>query len=93
MNSLPHRPVNRRGFLVAWARSAALVVLAAFAWWQDAKRRRLANDPDCIKLSACTDCLEFGRCTKPKAQAARGPSRTSDSGQSPEATPQHRGAG
>lgn len=71
MNSLDHRAVNRRGFLITEARWAALLGLAAFAAWEEAKRRRLANDPNCIKLSVCSECVEFGRCTKPKARTAR----------------------
>lgn len=71
MNSFAQRSTTRRGFCVVAARLAALLVMAAFATWQETKRRRLANDPNCIKLSVCSDCLEFGRCTKPKAQSAR----------------------
>lgn len=68
------RSTTRRRFFVAAARSAALLVMAAFATWQETKRRRLASDPNCVKLSVCSDCREFGRCTKPKAQFARGSS-------------------
>jgi hypothetical protein len=71
MNSFPDRPTNRRAFFITSARSAALLALATFAAWQETKRRRLANDPNCIKLSVCSDCVEFGRCAKPKAQSAR----------------------
>ena len=63
--------MNRRGFCVTAARSGLLLAFAAFAAWQETKRRRFATDPNCIKLSVCTDCLEFGRCPKPKAQFAR----------------------
>ena len=71
MNSPAHRPVNRRGFFITAARSAAFLALAALAAWEETKRRRLANDPNCIKLSVCSECLEFRRCAKPKAQSAR----------------------
>ena len=71
MNSLASRSINRRGLFIAVARPAALLTLAAFAAWQEIKRRRLANDPNCLKFSVCSDCIEFGRCTKPKAQTAR----------------------
>jgi hypothetical protein len=71
MNSFPHRSVTRRGFFVSAARSGALLALATLAAWQETKRRRLANDPNCLKLSVCSECVEFGRCTKPKAQSAR----------------------
>ena len=73
MHSLPERSVNRRGFFITAARSAALLGLAAFAGWQETKRRRLANDPNCIKLTVCSECVEFGRCAKPKAEFARQP--------------------
>lgn len=71
MNSFPQRSATRRGFFVTAARSGALLALAAFAVWQETKRRRLANDPDCIKLSVCSECVEFGRCIMPKATVAR----------------------
>lgn len=69
----PHldQPFRRRDFFMAAARSAVLAVMAGFAVWQEAKRRRLENDPNCIRLSVCADCVEFGRCTKPKATATR----------------------
>lgn len=72
MRSISHHSINRRGFFVTAARSGVLLALAIFATWQETKRRRLTSDPNCIKLSVCSDCLEFGRCAKPKAQAARG---------------------
>ena len=72
MDALPNHPTNRRGFFISAARSAALLALAVFAAWQETKRRRLAADPNCIKLLSCSDCVEFGRCPKPKAQSARG---------------------
>ena len=71
MNSFLDRPTNRREFFITSARSAALLVLATFAAWQETKRRRLANDPNCVKLLSCSDCMEFGRCMKPKARSAR----------------------
>lgn len=37
----------------------------------ETKRRRLANDPNCIRLQTCADCVEFGGCTKPKAEDFR----------------------
>jgi|RhiMethySRZTD1v2_1073278.scaffolds.fasta_scaffold3001523_2 hypothetical protein len=71
MSLLPHRAINRRGFLVSGARTGGMLALATFAAWQETKRRRLANDPNCLKLSVCSECVEFGRCPKPRAQAAR----------------------
>jgi len=71
MHSLLNHPVNRRGFFTTAARSAALLALGAFAGWEEIKRRRLTNDPTCIKLTTCSECAEFVRCTQPKAQSAR----------------------
>ena len=72
MKSLQPRSMSRRHFFVSAARSGVLLALATFAAWQESKRRRLANDPNCIKLSVCYECMEFDRCSKPKAQSARG---------------------
>lgn len=71
MNSLLHRSASRRDFLTASGRSVALLTLAVLAGWQEIKRRRLANDPECVKVSVCSDCLEFGRCARPKARETR----------------------
>jgi hypothetical protein len=71
MNSSLHRSSSRRDFLASSGRSVALLALAVFAGWQEMKRRRLANDPECLKVSVCSDCLEFGRCDRPKATEAR----------------------
>ena len=71
MNNVSEGPLSRRRFFTTAARSGALLVLTTFAGWQEIKRRRLANDPNCIKLMTCADCIEFNRCLKPKAQGAR----------------------
>jgi len=71
LRSLLHHPIARRAFFLTAARSAALLAMTLFAAWQETKRRRLANDPNCIRLAACSDCFEFRRCPKPKAQSAR----------------------
>lgn len=71
MNRIPKGPLTRRSFFTTAARSGALLVLGAFAGWQELKRRRLANDPDCIRLNTCAECVEFNRCLKPKALDAR----------------------
>lgn len=71
MNSSLHRSSSRRDFLAASGRSVVLLALAVFAGWQEMKRRRLADDPECLKVSVCSDCLEFGRCARPKARETR----------------------
>lgn len=71
MSALLDQLTDRRGFLVAGARGMALIALSALVLFQEAKRRRLANDPDCIRISPCSDCAQLGHCTKPKAKDAR----------------------
>lgn len=71
MNPLQHRPAGRRRFFAAVARWSAVLAFGVFAAWQEARRRRLAHDPKCVKLNTCRECVEFGRCTKPKARTAR----------------------
>jgi len=64
-------PLNRRRFLKTGTRYAMLASLGGLAVAGEAKRRRLENDPNCIRLWTCADCAEFGGCTKPKAATAR----------------------
>ncbi len=70
-NPSPQPATSRRGFFVTAARGAMLFVLGAFGLQQEIKRRRLAADPKCLKLTPCAACGEFGLCPKPKAQEAR----------------------
>ena len=70
-DSQPPIATTRRGFFAAVARSLGFASLGGFAVAQEIKRRRLVNDPQCIKLLTCSDCAEFRGCTKPKAVAAR----------------------
>lgn len=59
---------GRRQFFVVGARCVAVGSIAAFAAFQEVKRRRLAGDPNCIRLDTCTDCVELGSgCQKDKA--------------------------
>lgn len=69
--TVPSTPTNRRGFLKASLRAAVLTLLGWFAVAQETKRRRLADDPRCIRVSACQDCFEFGGCGKSKAVETR----------------------
>ncbi len=63
---------NRRRFFAHGARIIALGGFTAFAAAQEIKRRRLAGDPDCIRLNTCADCIEFSAgCVKPKADSFR----------------------
>lgn len=62
--------MNRSTFLQTAARSLTLVVLAGFALLQNSKRRRLAQDPACIKLITCFDCSQLNQCPKLKTAYA-----------------------
>ncbi len=62
-----NRSLNRRQFLKSGARYGLLGGLGGLLVAGNTKRRRLANDPNCIRVWTCADCVEFGRCTKPKA--------------------------
>lgn len=68
---MKNTPGNRRRFLHAGVRFLTLGAFAVFAAAQEFKRRRLTNDPDCIKLYTCNDCVEFSRCQLPKAENFR----------------------
>jgi len=59
--------MNRRDFIRNAPRG--LIVAGAAVWFvfEEAKRRRLDDDPNCRRLSPCADCGEFGRCRLPKA--------------------------
>ena len=73
---------SRRRFLLAGGRLLALGGLASFVLAQEAKRRRLPDDPKCIELYTCKECVEFGRCAKPKAERFRvSQSRSRNSGE------------
>ncbi len=72
MNDPTTPPESRRRFLTAGVRYLALGGLGAFTVAETVKSRRLANDPNCIKLHVCADCIEFSSgCAKPKATDAR----------------------
>ncbi len=60
--------LNRRQFFQSAARYGFLTGLTALTAGGELKRRRLENDPNCIRTYTCADCLEYGRCDKPKAR-------------------------
>jgi len=63
---------GRREFLATGARLFAVGGMAAFAAAQAKKGERLADDPNCIKLFTCSDCIELPNgCQLPKAQNFR----------------------
>ncbi len=63
--------LDRREFLRSGTRYVLLAGLGGLVVAGESKRRRLANDPNCIRLQTCADCVEFGGCTKPKAEDFR----------------------
>ncbi|MDC0325257.1 hypothetical protein OAM01_00705 [bacterium] len=65
------KAVSRRAWIPQCIRGALLAGMAAFGIGQVYKGQRLATDPDCIKLTTCTDCVEFGGCNLDKAAASR----------------------
>ena len=65
-------PEPQRRFLAAGARSVALGGIALYGLGQWRKAERLADDPDCVKLPACSQCVELPHgCALPKAEAFR----------------------
>ena len=70
--------LDRRHFLKSGMRGVLLTGLGALAVAGEAKRRRLENDPNCVHIWTCGDCVEFGACAKPKAEDFRQARRTSD---------------
>ena len=67
----PTTSLDRRQFLRSGTRYALVAGLGGLLVAGEAKCRRLANDPNCIRLWTCADCVEFGGCTKPKAEDFR----------------------
>lgn len=67
----PTTPARRQFFAIGM-RTLIIGGIGAFALTQEAKRRRLANDPNCIRLDTCTDCIELpSGCSKDKAENFR----------------------
>jgi len=65
-------PTKRRQFFAIGMRTVIIGGIGSFALSQEAKRRRLANDPNCIRLDTCQDCVELpAGCTKDKAENFR----------------------
>ena len=63
---------TRRDLLTGGVRLLALGGMAAYATAQTLKARRLENDPNCIRLYTCDDCVEFASgCKLPKAYQFR----------------------
>ncbi len=62
---------NLRQFLKSGGRYALLTGLAGLGIASEIKRRKLADDPNCTRIWTCADCVEFGVCSKPKAESFR----------------------
>jgi hypothetical protein len=62
----------RRDFIASGGRYVALGGFAAYLATQAAKRQRLVGDPNCLRLSTCSDCVELSSgCRLPKAEDFR----------------------
>ena len=69
----PHdSTTNRRQFFSTGVRCVAIGGLTSLVAFQHSKQRRLAGDPNCIRLNTCADCMEFSSgCRKDKANQFR----------------------
>jgi hypothetical protein len=66
------QPQGRREFMATGVRWVAVGGMATLATAQAYKTRRLAGDPNCIRLNTCNDCIELSSgCQLTKAQAFR----------------------
>lgn len=62
----------RRQFFAIGMRTVIIGGIGSYAMSQEAKRRRLAGDPNCIELNTCQDCVELpSGCQKDKAEDFR----------------------
>lgn len=62
---------SRRHFLASIARVGLLGAMGTYFVAQRIKFNRLLDDPDCIIVSTCKQCVEFGGCELPKSDLAR----------------------
>ncbi len=63
---------SRRELFASGARLLALGGMAAYAVTQSIKTHWLENDPNCIRLYTCNECVEFAAgCSLPKADKFR----------------------
>jgi hypothetical protein len=67
----PQPDPRRREFLRGAARFLMLGGLGAYFIQQRQRAALLANDPSCIKLNTCSDCIEFSGCSLPKSHTHR----------------------
>ena len=72
IEKLANAKTKRRDFFATGMRCVMVGGIGAFAAMQEAKRRRLVGDPNCIKLNTCQDCIELAAgCQKDKAERFR----------------------
>lgn len=63
---------DRREFIATGTRWIAIGGMATLATAQAYKSKRLAGDPNCIRLNTCADCIELSSgCRLTKALAFR----------------------
>ncbi|HIG28887.1 MAG TPA: hypothetical protein EYQ50_14270 [Verrucomicrobiales bacterium] len=71
MNQSDNQSNSRRQFFSTSLRYLTLGGFSILVAGQEMKRRRLANDPNCIRLYTCKDCVEFNGCKLEKSVAFR----------------------
>jgi hypothetical protein len=72
MTQIEESKTGRRQFFIAVGRVFAVGGMVAYGVVQAIKARRLKNDPNCIRLYTCDQCVEFASgCKLPKAEEFR----------------------
>ncbi len=69
--SISERVLARRDLLHGGARVALVGGLFAYFLQQRKRALLLVDDPSCVKLETCAECIEFGGCTLPKSEDHR----------------------
>ena len=67
MNENNPSTFNRRELLESVVRFGFLGAAGVFTVQQLRRAERLKDDPTCIKLDTCNECIEFGGCSLPKS--------------------------
>jgi len=71
MDKQDGKSASRRHFLASMARMGLLGTLGTYFVAQRFKFNRLLDDPECIIISSCQKCVEFGGCELPKSHDTR----------------------
>jgi len=72
LQKLTEAKTKRRDFFATGMRCVIVGGIGSFAAMQEFKRQRLVNDPNCIKLETCSQCIELpAGCSLDKAENFR----------------------